>query len=298
MSSGLDVTIGVGGTGISVGVGGGGISVGVGSIQSASAAIAALADMMVVPTTRRMAAVMLAGVSDVTAASTVTRMAQASIIGAIDSAASPMVNQVASAVFDGSSDVAASAMAFRMSQSAPAFTRVLFVSEASVHQIPAPQERTVQFDTAAFLGANMATRKKTRGAQYALHSEFQFAIADSMVNINGVLIPFNAASFIADVIPLPMNAVVIGGDVTVETASDDSGAATIAIGDSLNNARYMAATSIKAAGRTPLSPTGFRGNGEDIRMTLANAGGNAVNGLVSIRVSYMITGRIQENQIT
>lgn len=140
----------------------------------------------------------------------------------------------------------------------------------------------------------MTTRKPTRTAQYPQIAEFQFAITDNMVNINGVLTAFNAASGIFDAIPLPINAVVIGGDVTVETASDDTGTATIAVGDSINNARYLAATSIKAAGRTALVPAGFRGNGENIRLTLANAGANAANGQLSVRVEYIISGRAQE----
>lgn len=143
----------------------------------------------------------------------------------------------------------------------------------------------------------MTTLKSARTAQYPQVAEFKFTMADNMLNVNGVLTPFNAASGIFEPIPLPIGAVVIGGDVTVETASDDTGTATIAIGDSINNARYLAATSIKAAARTALALTGYRGNGENLRMTLANAGANAANGVVSVRLEYIISGRAQETVI-
>lgn len=144
----------------------------------------------------------------------------------------------------------------------------------------------------------MTTLLKNRGRQYALHAEFQFTMADAMVNTSGALTNFNAvgAGPVYDVIPLPPNAVVVGGDVGVEVASNDATTATIAVGDSASAARYLAATSIKAAARTPLVPTGYRGVGEDIRITLANGTGGATAGTVSVRVQYVITGRAQEVQ--
>lgn len=143
----------------------------------------------------------------------------------------------------------------------------------------------------------MATLKTARTAQYPLLSYFTFSMADAMLDVNGVLTGFKNAAGVFEPIPLPGAAVVVGGDVTVETASDDTGTATIAVGDSVNASRYLAATSIKAAARTPLVPTGYHGSGENLRITLANAGGNAVNGVVTVRVMYTIDNRAQENVI-
>lgn len=140
---------------------------------------------------------------------------------------------------------------------------------------------------------------KNRGLQYALHAEFTFNVTDTMVMTDGVERAFGAsgAATIADVAALPPNAVVIGGDLTVETQSNDSGTSTVSVGDSGSAARYLAATSLKTAARTALVPTGYRGSGEDIRLTFANAGGGATQGTVTLRVTYMVTGRVNETQI-
>lgn len=143
----------------------------------------------------------------------------------------------------------------------------------------------------------MATLKKSRTAQYALHTEFTFLVTDGMVDIAAATTLFKAAGGKAwDISALPPNAVLIGGDVTVETVSNDTGTATITVGDSGSAARYLGATSIKAAARTPLVPTGYRGTGEDLRITLANANGDATTGKVTVRGTYMITGRSNEVQ--
>jgi len=142
----------------------------------------------------------------------------------------------------------------------------------------------------------MATIKKARTAQYALHADFVFNIGtDGMLATTGALIAFNAAGAAAyDAIPLPPNATVISGEMVVETADNATGTATVSIGDSVLATRYLAATSIKATGRTPLVPTGFRGNGEDIRVTITSADGTATAGVVTVRVTYVIANRANE----
>lgn len=146
----------------------------------------------------------------------------------------------------------------------------------------------------------MATLKKNRVLQYALHAEFVLNLTDLMAATDGVTRAFGAsgAAALFDVIALPPNAVVTSGDITVETASNDSGTATVAVGDSVTNNRYLSATSIKSTGRTPLVPTGFRGAGEDIRLTFANQNGDATAGKLTIRVSYIVTGRANEVQVS
>jgi hypothetical protein len=146
----------------------------------------------------------------------------------------------------------------------------------------------------------MALVKKNRVLQYPLVAEFVFNLSDTMAATDGVVRAFSAtgAAAIFDVIGLPPNAVVISGDVTVETVSNDSGTATVKVGDSVSDARYLGATTIKTAARTALVPTGFRGAGEDIRLTFANANGDATTGKVTVRVTYLITGRANEVQVS
>lgn len=137
----------------------------------------------------------------------------------------------------------------------------------------------------------MATKKATRQGQEVVSAVFDFSITDDMLNTSGVSTAFSATSGVFDVINLPPNAEVVGGDVVVRTVSNDTGTATIAVGDSGSASRYLAATTIKTAARTALVPTGYRGTGEQIRITLANASGNATTGEVSVRVEYVIKDR-------
>lgn len=136
--------------------------------------------------------------------------------------------------------------------------------------------------------------KSARSAQYSQLASFRFTAADTMANTAGVVAALKASGTF-EPIPLPIGAIVIGGEVVVNTASNESGAAhTIALGDATNPTRFLAATSIKAAGRTPIVPTGFVGTGENLRITLAASNGDATAGDVSIRLDYVIDGRVHE----
>lgn len=143
----------------------------------------------------------------------------------------------------------------------------------------------------------MATKIATRATQKPIVAQFEFDIAssDAMVNTSGVSTSFKAASgTVYDVINLPLNAQVIGGDIVVRTVSNDSSTATMSVGDSGSATRYLGATSIKSAARTALVPTGFLGAGENIRITLANATGDATTGKVCITVLFIIKDRADE----
>lgn len=147
----------------------------------------------------------------------------------------------------------------------------------------------------------MATLRKNRALQYPLQAEFTFNFNDTATDaVAGVSKSFGSTftdNIVFDAIALPPNAVVIGGDVTVETAYVGPTAATVAVGDSVSATRYLAATSVLAAGRTALVPTGYRGNGEDVRLTIATTVANATAGKVTVRVLYTVTGRANETQI-
>jgi hypothetical protein len=49
-------------------------------------------------------------------------------------------------------------------------------------------------------------------------------------------------------------------------------------------------------GRTALVPTGYNGLGEDLRLTIANANGDATTGSYTVRLMYVIAGRSNEVQ--
>jgi hypothetical protein len=137
----------------------------------------------------------------------------------------------------------------------------------------------------------MALLKAVRSGQEVISAEFEFDILDTMATTAGVTQALKTAAGVYDVILLPTNMVVVGGDIVVRTVSNDTGTATLAVGDSASAARYLGATSIKAAARTALVPTGYRGLGEQIRITLANANGDATTGLVTVRIEYMMKDR-------
>ena len=159
----------------------------------------------------------------------------------------------------------------------------------------------------------MAALKQTRGAQWPLLAEFTFdvstAVADTMPTVVGNVIggaspAYNAAGVVIgnvgtnifEVIGLPVNATVVGGEVVVETAVAGPTASTITVGDSGSATRYLSSTSLLSAARTALTPTGFRGAGENIRITVANTVANATAGKVTVRVLYMVQGRQNEVQ--
>src|SRR5690554_4964967 len=137
----------------------------------------------------------------------------------------------------------------------------------------------------------------TRGQQYPLVAEFTFNFDDTMVDVDGVLKDFKTVgSTVVDVINLPPGAIVIGGEVVTETAVSGSTAYNISVGDSNDDDRYLSATDRVAAGRTALVPTGYVGNGEQIRVTVAPTVAAATAGKVTVRVQYIVRNRVNETQ--
>lgn len=145
----------------------------------------------------------------------------------------------------------------------------------------------------------MATLKKTPSAQWPLRASFEFdtatAVNDQMVATDGILSNFKTDAKAFDIVPLPFGAQVIGGEVVVKVASDVVTTHTVAVGDSALATRYLAATSIKAAARTPLVPTGYVSLGEALRITIAATGGGGTVGKVQLMVEFVLQGRANEN---
>lgn len=118
--------------------------------------------------------------------------------------------------------------------------------------------------------------------QQALTAYVELTVADFVAR-NGV-IP----------IELPYNAEVTIGALTVIDPSDQQTADTIAVGDSANAARYLAATSIKAAAgtRTPLVPTGFvtTPDNNKVLLTRTATGNAATKGTFRLWFTYIKLG--------
>ena len=143
----------------------------------------------------------------------------------------------------------------------------------------------------------MAKLIASRGAQYPLVAEFTFNFDDTMVDTSGVLKDFKTVgSTVVDAINLPVGAIVIGGEVVTETAVGGSTAYNISVGDSGSATRYLGATDRVAAGRTALVPTGYVGAGNPLRITVAPTVAAATAGKVTVRVQYIVRGRVNETQ--
>lgn len=160
----------------------------------------------------------------------------------------------------------------------------------------------------------MAKLLASRTAQWPLTQSFTFdvstAVDDKMATVVGNVIGGASPSFqattqsiggfyagvaqIYEIAPLPVGAIITAGELVVETAVAGPTASTITIGDSGNAARYLGSTSLKTAGRTELVPTGYVGNGENIRITVTNTVAPATAGKVAIRITYVVNGRSNE----
>ena len=143
----------------------------------------------------------------------------------------------------------------------------------------------------------MAKLLSSRTAQKVVQGQFTFKYDDTMKNVSGVTKDFGLTSIGAgginvDCIELPPGAVVVGGSVERITAFDTAGY-TITVGDADVADRYLAATDVKAAGRTALVPTGYRTTGKPIRVAVNNVD-VCTAGECVVRVQYVIDGRAEE----
>lgn len=143
----------------------------------------------------------------------------------------------------------------------------------------------------------MAKLIATRGMQYPLFAEFTFNFSDTMVDIAGVTKDFAVVgTTVVDAINLPVNAIVVSGSVTTETAVAGATAYNVSVGDSASTTRYLGVTNRVAAGTTPLVPTGYVSLGEQIRVTVTPTVADATAGKVTVRVEYIIRNRVNETQ--
>ncbi len=163
----------------------------------------------------------------------------------------------------------------------------------------------------------------SRTAQYPLVQEFAFnfndyvtdsvdqvkktlgstvAIADPVSAVAGLTGPVaNTITF--DCIPLPIGAVLIGGELIIETQGvNGANAYTITLGIAGALTSILGSTSLMAAANTRtalLLTSALQSNaaGNNVRATIAYTVANPTAGKARVRLMYTIDGRVSENQI-
>lgn len=109
-----------------------------------------------------------------------------------------------------------------------------------------------------------------------------------------------ATGVVFDCIPMPVGAVIIGGEVIVETAFVGIGAAaTLSVGIAGNTTALVNALDLDAAtagSRTALTLTAplLCNNGQNVRLTTAGLTATATAGRARVRVQYTMDGRATE----
>lgn len=149
----------------------------------------------------------------------------------------------------------------------------------------------------------MAVLKKTRGAQYPLVTEFVFNFNDTGADyVAGTVKTFGSVftdNIVFMALPLPPNAEIVSGEISVETAYAGPTVATLSVGDTSSATKYASAVSLLAVGRTPITlPAATDSGGLDVQLTVNTTVANATAGFVKVRVMYVINGRVNEVQVT
>jgi hypothetical protein len=157
----------------------------------------------------------------------------------------------------------------------------------------------------------------TRTVQWPLYAEFVFNYNNWVVDsVDGGKKTFGstvanstdptesgltaATGLVFDCIPMPIGAVITGGEVIVETAYAGIGAAaTLSLGISGNTTALVNAMDLDAAAagsRTALTLTApmLANGGQNLRLTTAGLTATATAGKVRIRVQYTIDSRSNE----
>ena len=176
----------------------------------------------------------------------------------------------------------------------------------------------------------MAKKYASRSAQYPLVAEFVFNYNEwSVDTVSGVKATYGVAvatdsasrpldpitgavetgltagtGIVFDCIPMPVGAVIVGGEVIVDTAYVGIGSgATLNLGIAGSTSALVSALDLDAAAagsRTALTMTAplLCSAGQNIRLTTAGLTATASAGKVRVRVQYTIDGRTSEVQIT
>lgn len=133
------------------------------------------------------------------------------------------------------------------------------------------------------------------GALKTLGSTAALSTDGAVTGLTGAV----AATIVFDCIPLPVGAVITGGEIIVETAYAGSTAATLSLGISGSTTTLASSVSLLTAARTALTITSplLCNSGQNVRATIAYTVANATAGKVRVNLMYIVDGRSQEVQI-
>lgn len=164
----------------------------------------------------------------------------------------------------------------------------------------------------------MSKIQAVRGVQRVLNAEFVFNYNDWAIDsVSQVKTTFGSTTALADpssavsgltagtgisfdAIPMPLGAVIVGGEVIVDTAYVGIGAsATLSLGIAGSTTALVNAMDLDAAtagSRTALTLTTplLCNAGQNIRLTTAGLTATATAGKVRVRVQYTIDGKMDE----
>ncbi len=157
--------------------------------------------------------------------------------------------------------------------------------------------RTAQYPMVAEFGFsfNNWVLDSVSNAAVTLGSTVALATDPAQLGLSGPVA--NTVTF--DCVPLPPGAVVVGGELIVDTAFVGPTAATLSLGIAGTLTELASAISLLTAARTALVLTTPEASsaGQNVRMTLAYTVANATAGHARVRLMYTVDGRAQETQI-
>jgi hypothetical protein len=158
-------------------------------------------------------------------------------------------------------------------------------------QVPLIAEFTFDFND--WVIDSVDTVKKTLGSTVALAKD------PAEAGLTGPV----ANTIVFDCIPLPVGAVVVGGELIIETAVTGSTAATITLGIAGATTSLLGSTSLMAAAQTRTallltSALQSTAAGNNVRATIAYTVANATAGKARVRLMYTIDGRVSEVQVS
>lgn len=134
------------------------------------------------------------------------------------------------------------------------------------------------------------------GSKVTLGSTVALAETAAGSTVPGLLGAVANAGIVIDAIPMPIGAVIVGGELIVETAVTGSTAYTVSAGIAGTATAFLNAVSALAAARTGLTITSplLCNSGTNIRLTVAYTVANATAGKCRLRVEYTIDGKADD----
>ena len=128
--------------------------------------------------------------------------------------------------------------------------------------------------------AAVLKRVSARQGLIAAYLDFDFTMFTSAADIPAIQVP--------------QNAVIIGGDVVVDTVWNSVTSDVISLGDPTTFNRYLSALTLQALGRTVIVPTGFIYTAPTmLSLRWVGVGTAPTTGKGRVRVDYIKRGRSQ-----